>query len=442
MNICSIFISYRRSDGVYPAYLLYKDLVEKGYSVFMDVNSLRNGDFPDVIRDNIATCTDFILIVSPDTFSEKIICENDWVRKEISLAIQYDKNIVPLFINAVIPENLPAEIEKVKNYNGLAQFDANFIREVHSKLAQEYIISQPIQNNSKSIASEIMDRHCSIYNANYGNEFERLEIQANYACEGDNIVLEKVSTILGNDNLSVLDVGCAFGFVGKSRFAHEKYAKIVGIDNNEDCISYAKSNCNDSRFTYELLDIESETFEKSLQEMMKAVCVKSFDIIFCSLVLHHLKDPIKFIRKIRNFLTRGGYIVVRGSDDGSKLSYGDNGLLEKIINATLSQEGVSDRLNGRKIYRMLNSSGFNNIIIDSFMHDTSHLLYDDRQSLFKQSFSYRINIFKKKWENNPEDQSAKKEFDEMEDLLARFEDVFYDKNFWYCEYAYIGYAQK
>lgn len=442
MEKCNVFISYRRSDGVYPAYLLYKDLVEKGYSVFMDVNSLRNGDFPDIIYNNISSCIDFVLVVTPDTFSEKIFCEMDWVRKEISLALHYNKNIVPLFINSGFPDKLPEEIDKVKNFNGLAQFDANLIREVHSKLSKDYIISKPIPVNTASSASDILKRHCSIYDANYGNEFERLKIQAGNAYQSDKAVLEKVTSNLCSDRPVVLDIGCAYGFVGKTRFINEKFAKIIGIDISQRCISYAQNNQHDDRFVYEVIDIEDDSFESKMHEIMIKYNIQSFDIVFCALVIHHLKEPKKFIRKIRNFISPAGYLVIRGSDDGSKLSFGDNGLMDKIIDMTLAQTGVSDRLNGRKIYNLLSLSNYENITIESYMRDTSHFSYDDRQLLFQESFAYRINYFRKNWEKDPSNESNKHSFDEMENMLAKFEEVFYDNNFWYCEYDYIGYAQK
>ena len=76
-----VFISYRRTDGFYPAYLLYKELIENNYTVFFDLKSLRMGEFPDVIRKNIEECSDFILIVSQSTFSERIFEEGDWCAK-------------------------------------------------------------------------------------------------------------------------------------------------------------------------------------------------------------------------------------------------------------------------------------------------------------------------------------------------------------------------
>ena len=40
-----IFISYRRQDGETAAYLIYRDLLSDGYSVFFDHKTLGGGDF-------------------------------------------------------------------------------------------------------------------------------------------------------------------------------------------------------------------------------------------------------------------------------------------------------------------------------------------------------------------------------------------------------------
>ncbi len=86
-----IFISYRRKDGFYPAYLLYKELIGQNFTVFFDLKSLRTGVFPDIIRQNIEDCTDFILIVSDSTFSQRIFQADDWVHRELALALRLNK---------------------------------------------------------------------------------------------------------------------------------------------------------------------------------------------------------------------------------------------------------------------------------------------------------------------------------------------------------------
>lgn len=67
---------------------------------------------------------------------------------------------------------------------------------------------------------------------------------------------------------------------------------------------------------------------------------------------------------------------------------------------------------------------------------------DDREDLFRESFSYRLNYFRKEWESHPENQDKFQEFDEMETLLAMFENEFMKESFWYVEYDYIGVGKR
>ena len=87
-----IFISYRRKDGFYPAYLLYKELIGQNFTVFFDLKSLRTGVFPDIIRQNIEDCTDFILIVSDSTFSQRIFQKSSYLCEQLLLSV-FDKAI-------------------------------------------------------------------------------------------------------------------------------------------------------------------------------------------------------------------------------------------------------------------------------------------------------------------------------------------------------------
>lgn len=426
-----VFISYRRKDGFYPTYALYKELIEKGYSVFFDLTSIRRGIFPDIIKENIENCTDFILMVTKTTFSERIFEEDDWIHKEIKIALENNKNIIPVFIDAEIPSNLPSDINRIRNYNGIQQIDPNLIGENYKKLFDSFMISRPmIEKNT------LLDRRCSLYEADYGDEPHRLEIQAQNSYEADMTVLNEIG--IGG---IVLDVGCAYGIVTKSRFNDSKYTRVFGIDKNESCIS--RANEIGDKFSFKTMDIEANDFADSFKSYMNENNIESFNIIFISLVLHHLKDPYAVLRKLRKFLAKGGYIIIRGSDDGTKMAYPDeHDYLNKIIKKTLSAKGISDRLHGRKIFDWLNQSGFKNIHIHSFLKDTSNLSYDEREDLFKESFSYRVNYFRKLWEQDPSNMEKFRDFDEMETLLALFENEFMKENFWYGEYDYIGVATK
>ena len=61
-----IFISYRRQDAEAHACMLYRDLVNAGYTVFFDHKTLGAGDFIDNIHHAIDSSTDFLLLLSHD----------------------------------------------------------------------------------------------------------------------------------------------------------------------------------------------------------------------------------------------------------------------------------------------------------------------------------------------------------------------------------------
>ena len=426
-----IFISYRRKDGFYPAYLLYKELIGQNFTVFFDLKSLRTGVFPDIIRQNIEDCTDFILIVSDSTFSQRIFQADDWVHRELALALRLNKNVVPVFVNGTIPDDLPEDIARIKNRQGLQQIDPNLISENYKKLIDERLVSKP----QKMILPWKM-RRCSAYDVNYGDEQERLSIQSN------NAYLSDMNVLAGYGGGIVLDVGAAFGTVTVSRFSDEKYSKVYGFDRSVKCVEYANLHSSD-KFEFFVADLEADDFRSNMQSFMRERGIKGFDVIFSSLVLHHLKDPELALRNLRRLLVKGGIIIVRGSDDGTKAAYPDpRGMLKTIVDKTLACPNTSDRLNGRKIYSWLIESGFSDVEMFSFMRDTSRMDMDDREDLFRESFSYRLNYFRKEWESHPEDPDKFQEFDEMETLLAMFENEFMKESFWYAEYDYIGVGKR
>ena len=165
-------------------------------------------------------------------------------------------------------------------------------------------------------------------------------------------------------------------------------------------------------------------------------------IIYSALTLHHLKNPDRVLRRLRKCMDRGSYIILRGSDDGSKLCYPKSDLMESIIQKTMEARGVSDRINGRKIYTQLVKDGFRSVKMFSNMKDLSCFSFDEREALFQESFSYRINYFKRALERDPGDPETKKNYQWMRDALDEFENQFFQSDFWYCEYDYVGIGRK
>ena len=86
-----VFISYRRTQGYFVDRLA--SAIEKKIdgTVFVDITSIREADFENVIAREVRACDVFLLIVTPDTFApDRIFDEADWVRREIALALTSD----------------------------------------------------------------------------------------------------------------------------------------------------------------------------------------------------------------------------------------------------------------------------------------------------------------------------------------------------------------
>lgn len=92
----TVFISYRRKSSKHFARAIYQDLQLNGWDAFFDVESIPAGNFEHYIRKNIGARAHFLLLISPDSLKR---CSNvdDMVRREIALAIELERNVVPIY---------------------------------------------------------------------------------------------------------------------------------------------------------------------------------------------------------------------------------------------------------------------------------------------------------------------------------------------------------
>lgn len=126
-----IFISYRREGGEALACFLYEKLKTTGCNVFYDVSSLRQGRYDEKLLEVIKECKDVIVILSPGSIDICCESENDWVMKEVTTALQYGKNIVPVRMRSFEwPETLPEQLQEFRKINyvtaNMEFFDASF----------------------------------------------------------------------------------------------------------------------------------------------------------------------------------------------------------------------------------------------------------------------------------------------------------------------------
>ena len=145
-----IFISYRRKGAEHLALLMYHQLRQDGYTVFLDVETLHNGKYNEALLSRIEESTDVILILPPHALDT---CHDpeDWVRKEVECALRHNKNIIPIMMEGFHdwPKDLPDTMQDVLHFNGLKNYHGYF-SDMMRKLEKDFLESTPSRTSAQS----------------------------------------------------------------------------------------------------------------------------------------------------------------------------------------------------------------------------------------------------------------------------------------------------
>jgi hypothetical protein len=138
----TVFISYRRVDR-FAALLVFKDLTQHGYDVFIDYDGIASGDFERSILDNIHARAHFVLILTPGALDRRA-GSVDWLHREIEAAIKAQRNVVPLlfrgfdFSSLAVDRLLTGAVSPLRGYNALEVPDS-FFDEAMGRLRSRYL---------------------------------------------------------------------------------------------------------------------------------------------------------------------------------------------------------------------------------------------------------------------------------------------------------------
>ncbi|MBL9114529.1 MAG: toll/interleukin-1 receptor domain-containing protein [Verrucomicrobiaceae bacterium] len=96
MSEKTVFISYRRdATGKAFARNVHRELTQRGYDVFLDVESLEPGKWATQILTQVPLRSHFLVLLTPGAL-ERCADENDWVRRECLEALASQRNFVPV----------------------------------------------------------------------------------------------------------------------------------------------------------------------------------------------------------------------------------------------------------------------------------------------------------------------------------------------------------
>jgi GT2 family glycosyltransferase/2-polyprenyl-3-methyl-5-hydroxy-6-metoxy-1,4-benzoquinol methylase len=176
----------------------------------------------------------------------------------------------------------------------------------------------------------------------------------------------------GNDSLAkiacqivpgavVLDIGCAVGELGRY-LTEQKHCVVDGIEANPDAAAIAR------RFYRQVWEVDLET--ASLAELLGE---SRYQYIVCADVLEHLRDPGQLLRRIANFLTPGGKLLI------SIPNVGHLGVFLGLLSGDFRyrEEGLLDQTHlrfftQRSFLRLLAENGFSGRVVDRTIIDLQH----------------------------------------------------------------------
>ena len=304
---------------------------------------------------------------------------------------------------------------------------------------------QTKKNSDFGSSIEVEKKQESLYSPSDKHEAERLKLQATFLVESDIGYLNRIYETIGADGITVIDFGCADGTVGRSLFLEdERVKRVFGFDIDEKAIAKANealSSINKecaSKFRYYALSNKEDPSDE-IAKALEAEMIEEVDLIYLSMVLHHLRRPIKMLRKLRGFLRDGGAVFAKSPDDGCTLSYPDKKrLVRQICLEYAKAPGTPDRFAGRKLYHQLKCAGLNSVRVSQELMDTTGMSYEDKLDVFEMEFSYMIDVYDQLLESDPGNSDYIKRRSWMENALEDLEDQFAEESFWYGAFDFVA----
>lgn len=140
--------------------------------------------------------------------------------------------------------------------------------------------------------------------------------------------IDRQSVALIPENLKVLELGCATGFMSRY-LTKAKECQVVGVEIDSLAIKKA------SRWCFRVIEgdlDQKETWQKIKKET-------PFDLVFASAIIEHLKDPWQVMKNIKQVLRKKGILVITTGNIGhwrmrlklllGKWEYEEYGLLDR-----------------------------------------------------------------------------------------------------------------
>lgn len=232
-------------------------------------------------------------------------------------------------------------------------------------------------------------------------ERRRLHIQQKLLKRFDADVYEGL--LRGKSELRVFDLGCNEGGMTVDRFgSRPEVAAILAADINPEAIESATQKYGSDRLRFFALDCERDDFVDRVALIMEESDIEKFDIIHISMLILHLKNPLRLLQKLRLMLKKGGRLFIRDIDDTLTFAYPDpQGYFRRACKICDYEDLSGFRNSGKEIHSLLVRAGFRNVLLHKKGLDTTGMNPEERDAMFDAYFSFILEDTELLSERNP-----------------------------------------
>ncbi len=384
------------------------------------------GDYATSICDAIETAKVFIVLLdNTGSKSPHVLNEVEMAYKRI---IEDDAELT------ILPFKLDKEeLSKAMQYyiHRMHWIDAsnNNISDAINELLQKI---NTILKPSKSISSK--KREANVMYENPSDlELKRLKVQERILHRFDGDLYTEYSKDF--EELSVLDLGCNDGsYMSESLKQVGKKYTLLGLDFNKASILKAQTTNKDENKVFKYANVEHEDeLDEAINSYLIEKNLPGFNIINMSFLLLHLSNPELLLKRIRKYLVKGGYILIKDVDDNFEVAYPDvNGYFEKMKELSIADSKLGGfRLTGRQIPYMLSKTGYKDIKLLKQGINTLGMDYDEKEEFFDMRFGYFEEVYTTLSEENPNDKYASSGLTFIKEHYNDIEEEFTEDHFFF-----------
>ncbi len=276
------------------------------------------------------------------------------------------------------------------------------------------------------------ERHSNAYyEESDEKERARLLIQQRLLEKFDGELYDAVAA--ERENMYVLDLGSANGSFAMSRFGSRKnLAFFLGTEFNGEAVERANAAYGNDHIVFTQCDLEGEDVEKVIGDVCEKYGIDGFNVVNISMLILHLKNPVRLLKRIRKFVRSGATIVIKDIDDGLNLAYPDReGHFEYAVGLCAKNPLGGFRASGRQIPYLLRKSGYRDIRLVRSGLNTLDMDFDEREAMFHIYFSFIRGDFAYLAAQSPDNALYRESAEWMQKHYEEMEDEFMNEDFFF-----------